>query len=78
VSAPRRLTVEQIVYVKRVAAIKRRIVARLARMPTAAQLAEELHISQRSIERISNDGYAVSSTGNKVDLVEEVFKELRL
>jgi hypothetical protein len=78
VSAPRRLTVEQIVYVKRVAAIKRRIIAKLEQLPTAEELAERLKVSPRTIERVSSDGYPVSSTGNKVDLVEEVFKELRL
>jgi hypothetical protein len=64
VSAHRRLTDDQIDYVKRVTAIKRRIVERLKRLPTNAQLAESLDCSQRLIERVSCGGYTVVSRGS--------------
>jgi hypothetical protein len=63
-SAPRKLTDDQIDYVRRVSAIKRRIVARLRKLPTNAAMAEAMDCSQRLIERLVSDGAPDSSTRN--------------
>ena len=47
-----RLTDEQIEYARRVANIRRRIVARLKKLPTNEKLAEELGCSERYIDSI--------------------------
>lgn len=75
-SAPRRLTDEQIAYVKRVTAMKRRIAARLKRLPTAEQLAEEFHVSSRAIERYASVGQTDSSTGNKTNRLADAVAEV--
>jgi AraC-like DNA-binding protein len=74
-SAPRRLTPDQIAHVKRIAARQRRIRALLGKLPTTEKLAEELHVSPRLIERVSCDWYGVRSTGNKSRL-DEAFSAL--
>jgi hypothetical protein len=72
-SAPRRLSPEQIAYVKRVAAIKRRIRERL---PTTEQLANRLSVSPRLIDRVSCDGYSVSSTWNNLSALDEALASI--
>lgn len=49
------LTKDQITYIQRVADIRRRIVARLRKLPTNAKLAEDFHCSQRVVDRYSTD-----------------------
>lgn len=56
-SAPRKLTADEIAYVKRIASIKRRIRERLGRLPTTEKLAESLKVSPRCIERVASDEY---------------------
>ena len=49
------LTEKQIAYIRRVADIRRRIVARLRKLPTNAQMAEDFNCSQRVVDRYSSD-----------------------
>lgn len=63
-SAPRRLTPDEIDYVKRIAGTKRRIRERLGKLPTTEQLAERLNVSPRTIERIACDDYVGNPVGS--------------
>lgn len=49
------LTKDQITYIQRVADIRRRIVARLRKLPTNAKLAEDFHCSQRVVDKYSTE-----------------------
>jgi hypothetical protein len=75
VSAHRRLTDQQIAYIKRIAAGRREAEKAVRAFPTNAALAEELHVSQRLIERVSSDGYSVVS--RETNRVEETLVELK-
>lgn len=63
-SAPRKLTPDEIAYVQKVVGIKRRIRERL---PTTEQLAARFNVSPRLIDRVSCDAEPDSSTWNNLD-----------
>lgn len=63
-SAPRKLTPDEIAYVQKVVSIKRRIRERL---PTTEQLAAQFNVSPRLIDRVSCDAESDSSTWNNLD-----------
>ena len=75
-SAPRRLNDQQVAFVKDIAARRRVAMAAVRAIPTNAELAEQLNVSKRLIERVSIGGYADSSTGNKIDPVTAAIWEL--
>lgn len=61
-----KFTDAQIDYVRRVIAIKRRIAARLAKLPTNEQLAEEIGCTERYVERIAAQKVRVVPRGTPV------------
>lgn len=50
-SARRKLTDDQIAYIRKVAGVRRRIIARLKKIPTNDQLAARFEVSPRLIDR---------------------------
>lgn len=80
-SAHRRLSDEQIDYVKRVTAQRRQAMEVVKQFPTNAQLAAELKCSERVIDKYSTCAEAVCSTRNNEDryhahITEAEFAEL--
>jgi DNA-directed RNA polymerase sigma subunit (sigma70/sigma32) len=61
-----KFTDEQVEYIKRVSAIKRRLAARLNKLPTNAEMAEKIGASERYVERIAAGHSRVVPRGTPV------------
>lgn len=80
-SAHRKLTDDDIAYVRRIAGIRRRIAARLKKLPTNDQIAAKLGVSTRLVDRYSTCAQTDGSRGTdsnqyRVHITDEEFEQL--